>query len=158
VQATGTNSAITINGNYIGTDASGNVAVGNAQGMDMWTRDAVTFSSGSFTGITIANNVMGGHAGALIEFWDTAASNVVIQGNSFGVGTNGASIMPADGVEPIIFAGGPTRNYSDMLIGGTSSGQGNIIANSANSGIRLESTGSNIQIIGNTIRNNAAFG
>lgn len=158
IQSTDTNSAITINGNYIGTDASGNVAVGNAQGMDMWTRDAVTFSFGNVTGLNILGNVMGGHAGALIEFWDTAASNVVIQGNSFGVGANGASIMPTDGVESIIFAGGPTRNYSNMLIGGAAPGQGNIIANSANSGIRLESTGSNIQIIGNTIRNNAAFG
>jgi hypothetical protein len=158
IQSTDTNSAITINGNYIGTDASGNVAVGNAQGMDMWTRDAVTFSFGNVTGLNILGNVMGGHAGALIEFWDTSANNVVIQGNSFGVGANGASIMQADGVEPIIFAGGPTRSYSNVLIGGTEPGQGNIIANSANSGIRLESTGSNIQIIGNTIRNNAAFG
>ncbi len=158
IQITGTNSAITIRGNYIGTDASGNVAVGNGQAMDLWTRDAVAFSTGNFTDINVFNNVLGGHAGALIEFWDSTASNVTIQGNSLGVGAGGASIMPADGVEPIIFIAGPTRSYSNMLIGGSAPGQGNIIANSANSGIRMESTGSNIQIVGNTIRNNASFG
>ncbi len=158
IQSTDTNSAITINGNYIGTDASGNAAVGNGQGMDIWTRDAVTFSSGNFTGINIVNNVVGGHAGALIEFWDTTASNVTIQGNSLGVGVGGASIMPTDGIEPIIFVGGPTRNYSNLLIGGSGLGQGNIIANGANSGIRMESTGSAIQVVGNTIRNNASVG
>jgi parallel beta-helix repeat protein len=151
-------SGLTINGNYVGTDATGNVAVSNGQSMDAFTRDAIAFGFGTFTGINILNNVIGGHAGALVEFWDSTATNVVIQGNSFGVGTSGASITPSDSVEPNIFAGGPTRNYSNMLIGGSAPGQGNLMANSGSSGIRLESTGSDIRVIGNTIRNNAGFG
>lgn len=154
----GTVSNLTINGNFIGTDSSGNVALTNASRSDAFTKDAVAFSLGNFSGVTIRNNVIGGHAGALIEFWDSTATGVTIQGNTMGVGANGAVIIPADGVEPLLFTGGPTRNYSNVLIGGSAPGQGNIIANGLYSGIRMESTGSNIQVIGNTIRNNAGFG
>lgn len=158
VLSQGTVSNLTIDGNFIGTDASGNVGVSNASRGDVFTRDAVALSLGNFSGITIRNNVIGGHAGAMIEFWDSAATGVTIQGNSLGVGASGAAIIPADGVEPLMFTGGPTRQYSNVLIGGAAPGQGNIIANGVNSGIRMESTGSNIQVIGNTIRNNAGYG
>lgn len=158
VQGSGNINGLTINGNFLGTDASGNAAVNNAQSMDFYTRDAIAFGQANLTGLNILGNVVGGHAGALIELWDSTATNVVIQGNSLGVGVGGASIMPTDGVEPIIFTDGPTRNYSNIVIGGLSTGQGNVLANSAGSGMRLGSTGSNIQVIGNTIRNNAGFG
>lgn len=149
---------LTINGNYLGTDATGNVAVSNAQNRDFFTRDAIGFGNGTFGGVNIRNNIIGGHAGAMIEFWDSTVADAVIQGNSLGVGVSGASLIPADAIEPLIFAGGPTRQYSNILIGGLGAGEGNIIANGANSGIRMESTGSNIQVIGNTIRNNAFHG
>lgn len=149
---------LTINGNYLGTDATGNVAVSNGQNMGFFTRDAIGMGLGTFTGITIRNNIIGGYAGAMIEFWDSTVTGAVIQGNSLGVGVGGASLIPGDAVEPLIFTGGPTRQYSNFLIGGTGPGEGNLIANSANSGIRMESTGSDIQVIGNTIRNNAFSG
>ncbi len=158
IQGQGANSAITISGNYIGTDATGNVAVANAQNMATWVKDAVSFDSGSVNGLNILNNVMGGHEGSLIDIWNITATNIVIQGNSLGVGANGTSAITAGNMEDMITFGGATRNYSNVLIGGFGAGEGNLIANSARSGIRLESSGTNIQVIGNTIRNNARNG
>lgn len=158
ILGTGSVSGLTISGNYIGTDASGNVAVSNAQNGGQFDRDAIAFGGGSYTDLSIVGNVIGGHAGALIEFWNGTANNIAIQGNSLGVGSGGASITPSGGVEPAILMGGTTRNYANVLIGGSAPGQGNLVANSGNSGIRIESTGTDIRVIGNTIRNNAAFG
>lgn len=158
IQGSGTNSAITINGNYIGTDATGNVAVTNGQSASAATRDAISFdSSGTANNLAILNNIIGGYTGALIELWTSTTNGVTIQGNSIGVGANGTSQIVSNNSEDLIYIGGGT-SHSNTLIGGSMAGQGNTIAFSSRSGIRMESTGSNLQMIGNTIRNNTRNG
>ena len=154
----GTNSGITINGNYIGTDLTGNVAVANGQNEGAVTRDAISFDGGgNASNIAILNNVIGGYSAALVEFWTSTTNGVTIQGNNIGVGANGSSqIVSGNGEDLVYFGGG--SSHSNILIGGSAAGQGNTIAFSSRSGIRLESSGSNIQVIGNTIRNNSRNG
>ena len=158
IQGTGTNSAITINGNYIGTDLTGNTVVANGQNEGASRKDAISFDSGSYSNISVLNNVVGGYTGALIEFFNTNVTGLTIQGNKLGVGADGTSQIVSNNSEDLIYTGGNPRAYTNVLIGGSTAGNGNTIAFSSRSGIRLESTGNNIQVIGNTIRNNTRNG
>ncbi|MBU7579208.1 MAG: right-handed parallel beta-helix repeat-containing protein, partial [Porphyrobacter sp.] len=154
----GTVSNVTINGNYIGTDASGNVAVYGGQSEASSRRDAIVFDNGTYSAITIRGNVVGGYTSSLTEFWNTTATDIIIQGNNLGVGADGVSQIVSGNVEDLIYIGGNPRGYSNVLIGGSNAGEGNLIAFSARSGMRVTSTGSNLQVIGNTFRNNTRNG
>ncbi len=158
ISAAGTNASTTINGNYIGTDATGNTAVANGQSEGTTTRDAISFDQGgTFTNLAIINNVIGGHEAAHIELFTSTGTGITIQGNSIGVGANGTSrIVSGSGQQLIRIGGGGV--FSNLMIGGTGADQGNIIAFGDQSGVLLDTTGSNIQVIGNTIRDNAGNG
>ena len=158
IQGTGTNSAITINGNFIGTDATGNVAVTNGQNEGSTRKDAISFDAGTVSNLSIRNNVIGGYGAALVEVWNINSTGVTIQGNAIGVGANGTSQIVSGNIEDLIYIGGSPRGHADLLIGGSGTGQGNTLAFSSRSGIRIDSTGSNIQVIGNTIRDNTRNG
>ena len=154
----GTNSGITINGNYIGTDASGNVAVANGWSLSVSVRDAISFdTNGTFSNVAIRNNVIGGYEGALVEFWSGNGTGITVQGNKIGVGADGVSQIVTGNAEALIFTGGG-GSFSNLLIGGSAPGEGNLVANSNVDGLTLDTTGTNIQVIGNTIRNNALGG
>jgi len=158
IQGSSTNANVTINGNYIGTDATGNVAVSNGQNADASTRDAIAFdASGTNDNLRITNNVIGGYSAALVELWNSTSNGVVITGNRIGVGANGVSQIVSGNIEDLVSIGGGT-SHSNVIIGGETTELGNTIAFSARSGIRVESTGNNLQVIGNTIRNNALTG
>lgn len=158
ITGTPNNSGIIINGNYIGTDASGNVPLTNGQNESVTARDAISFNNaGTLTNLTIIGNVIGGYSAALIELSGPTSDGVTIQGNSLGVGADGVTPITSGNIEDLIRLGGAT-SYSNLLIGGLAPGQGNVIANGGHSGIGLSSTGTNIQVIGNTIRNNGQRG
>ena len=158
IQGTGTTSGTTINGNYIGTDLTGNAAVANGQNASADTRDAISFDGlGTVSNLVIQNNVIGGYGAAQIELWTSTTNGVTIQGNNIGVGANGTSQIVSGNIEDLIYVGGGS-SHSNLLIGGSVAGQGNTLAFSSRSGIRLQSTGSNIEVIGNTIRNNTRNG
>lgn len=158
IQGSGTNSAITINGNYIGTDITGNAAVTNGQNEGPSRKDAISFDNGTSSNISVLNNVIGGYTGALVEFYNTSVTGLTIQGNNLGVGANGLSQIVSGNTEDLVYIGGNPRAYTNVLIGGNAAGQSNTIAFSSRSGIRVQSTGSNLQVIGNTIRNNTRNG
>ncbi|MEL6688012.1 MAG: right-handed parallel beta-helix repeat-containing protein, partial [Pseudomonadota bacterium] len=156
----GSISNLTVDGNYLGTDVTGNTTLTNGQNFDWYFGDGISFGGGSFNNIQITDNVIGGLPGAYIEFYGTAASNVTIQGNSLGVGANGTANIGTDADEPLINISGGTRNYSAFTIGGTGAGEGNIIANGSSAGLYWQSdiAGSPSIVVGNTIRNNAFDG
>ncbi len=157
IQGNGTLSNISISGNYIGTDASGNVAVESATGLTGGNRDAIAFFGMSLTNLTIRNNVIGGHIGALVELWSGASNGSVIQGNNIGIGADGVSQIVSGNVDELVNVGG-NGVHSNLLIGGSAPGEGNLVAFSDRYGVRLNTTGTNVQVIGNTIRNNALAG
>ena len=154
----GTNTGTTVTSNYIGTDLTGNVAVANGQSEGGATRDAISFDVGGVVNnLAIIGNVIGGYDAALVELWTCNSNGVTIQGNNIGVGADGISQIVPVNSEDLVYIGGGS-SHSNLLIGGSAPGQGSLIAFSSRSGIRLESSGSNMQVIGNTIRNNARSG
>ncbi len=127
-----------IEGNYIGTDATGigGVVPGNAGGGVYASFSSVTVGGLTATPGTGAGNVISGNGGAGIKTVQNTA--VLIEGNIFGldatgkvaVGNVGAGVelAPNYGVE---VSAGPT-------VGGIASGARNIISGNAGNGISFD--------------------
>ncbi|MEZ5728889.1 MAG: cadherin domain-containing protein, partial [Burkholderiaceae bacterium] len=139
-----------IAGNYIGTDVSGLVDLGNgADGLRLTTNS-------STIGGTIAadRNVIAGNGGTAIRLANGADNNIVV-GNYLGVGADGMTAVGNDGNG--IWLG--INNPSGNRIGGTLPGEGNVIANGGGVGIGAAAgTGTNNAILGNRIFANANTG
>ncbi|HEY6122384.1 MAG TPA: DUF4214 domain-containing protein, partial [Pyrinomonadaceae bacterium] len=141
----------TIAGNFIGTDVSGTVAVGNgSEGVALFdgTNNTVGGTSAGARNIISGNN----NNGVLI-FGESTSS---VLGNFIGTAVNGTSPLAnlGDGVR---VAG------SNDAIGGVTTGAGNIIAFNSFSGVGVNQdgeipTGVNASIRGNSIYSNGALG
>jgi streptogramin lyase len=147
-------SANFVQGNYVGTNAAGTVALGNAS-------DGVHIANG-FSGAT-ANNTVGGAttgAGNLISgnqgngilITDTSATNNVVAGNYIGTDVNGALNLGNNGNGVAVVAGA-----HDNTIGGMADGAGNVIAFNGNDGVLID-TGTGNGISQNSMFANANLG
>jgi parallel beta-helix repeat protein len=130
-------SGVVIQGNRIGTNAAGTAALGNGGGIFM--DSAVQNVTIGGTGAGMGNLISGNYNGI-----NTAASNVTIQGNL--IGTNAAGTAAVANSNHGIVVGG-----SNVLIGGTASGAGNLISGNDDLGIGIGQTSGPISIQGNTI-------
>ena len=121
-------------GNFIGTDATGKLALGN-------TSDGVqvTDASNNMVGgsVITARNVISANGGNGVLVQNSASSNV-IAGNyigadvtgDIGVDTNGKSLGNSkDGVK--------LQGASSTTVGGTATGSGNVLSNNGLSGVEL---------------------
>lgn len=102
-----------IQGNYIGTDITGTLALGRGLGMDAISNALVS-----------GNLISGNPSGAIFQLLD----NNTVQGNLIGTQRDGASPLP-NGGNGIEVSGG------NSIIGGAGAGQANLIANSAGGGV-----------------------
>lgn len=147
----------TVLGCFIGTDPSGTVAV--------------PLEAANIRILGGSNNVIGspgqgnllsgsGSAGIIITATTSNVSDTVIQGNLIGTDLTGTAAIPNGGggsstpaITLLTSVGG--RTISGTIIGGLSSGQGNVIAGNLDSGIALQiTTGGGIfstSIVGNLI-------
>ena len=133
-----------ITGNYIGVDASGSVADGNNGGINV---------SENVDGVIIRGNVISANRGNGIEFSGTAgvaaSDNNVVQGNIIGLDAQGMNDL-GNGLNGIAVDGG-----NNNQIGGSGSGEGNVISGNGGFGIRISSRGATITgAVGNTIQGN----
>jgi hypothetical protein len=131
-----------IRGNYVGIDVTGTTAIGiGSDGISLRAGSSGTTVGGSQAG---EGNVIAGAAdpGIRIE-----ASENTIQGNRIGTDASGTSALPND------YEGIYLEEASDNLIGGTTQGAGNTVANSGTIGIAVVGAGST----GNTIARNSLF-
>jgi CSLREA domain-containing protein len=137
---------VTIQGNYIGTDASGSVGLGGFLGI-----------SGSFTSpnlviggsAPLAGNVISGNAVG-IEFF-SVADGLVIQGNK--IGTDASGSLPVSNSSAGIEGFGTP---DPVQIGGTGAGEGNTIAFNCGAGVELH--GAAWTVLGNAIWSNRGAG
>jgi hypothetical protein len=137
----------TIQGNFIGTDVTGSVALGNFFGI--W----LNFAPNNIIGGTVsgARNVISGNRSAAIYIsgFDDSRNNQ-IQGNFIGTDLTGTRPLGNSG------DGFRLEGAINSDIGGTSSGAGNIIAFNGGNGLFISGTGNAIR--GNSIFSNQKLG
>ncbi|RJF96743.1 DUF4347 domain-containing protein [Noviherbaspirillum cavernae] len=132
-------------GNYIGVDKNGTAALGNGQSGIYVNGASANTTIGDASG---GGNVISGNGQSGIAL-DGGTGNL-IKGNIIGLNANGTAVL-ANGNNGILI-----RNHADNnTIGGSSSGEGNVIAGNSFDGIRI-SASSGIVIQGNHIGTNAA--
>lgn len=140
-----------VQGNFIGTDATGVSAIGNtANGVDLH------FGSDTIIGGTTsgARNVISGNGQNGVLLSD--AHSCAVLGNFIGTDVSGNSALGNLGrgvaIDPIVVGAA-----EDNEIGGTASGAGNTIAFNSLEGILLETEGPLAYITSNPIRHNRVF-
>lgn len=147
-----------IQGNYIGTNASGTAAIGNSGGI------LLVSSGGNTIGGTTAGarNVVSGNSQLGIGIENAGATNNVVQGNFIGTDATGTLPLGNGSVGGVFISDGFSGPASNNLIGGMIPGAGNVIAFNAGDGVVIESNqGFNptgIAILGNSIHSNGALG
>jgi hypothetical protein len=143
-----------VQGNFIGTDATGTGALGNS--LDGISLQASSNTIGGTT--TAARNIISGNGqhGISLGGGSAVAQNNMVQGNFIGTDVTGTQLLGngGDGV----FATSATNN----TIGGTISSAGtppaNLIAGNAGSGVGAAAGVTGLSIKGNSIHSNGGLG
>src|SRR5262249_49420279 len=136
-----------IEGDFIGTDASGTKALGNAyNGINIAGAPNNTIG-GAARG---AGNVISGNGQRGMIIYQGGANGNLVQGNFISTDASGSSALANawNGIE---------IQTSGNTIGGAGSGAGNLIAASGSSGILVDSGALGIVVQGNTIGGTAAL-
>ena len=135
-----------IAGNYIGTDRTGSVARGNSIGgidIALGPANGVVGGAGSTHGNLIAANVSNGIA------CQQDCDNMVIQGNIIGTDPSGTADL-GNGIDGIVVV-----DSDNALVGGSASGEGNVVGNSGRIGIYSFGSNSGTHVIeGNFVGTN----
>ncbi|MEO8435437.1 MAG: thrombospondin type 3 repeat-containing protein [Pyrinomonadaceae bacterium] len=120
-----------VQGNYIGTDASGNLALANGGNGVVMTQGA----AGNQIGGTApgAGNVVSGNVVSGIVCRGAGTSNNTIQGNFCGTDASGTAAIP-NANDGIRFESGATDN----LAGGTAPGARNIVSGNLAHGVHID--------------------
>ena len=114
----------TIQGNWIGTDSTGNAAAGNGTGIELSGPGNLVGGTGAGQGNIISGNLEDG-------IFILSDSNT-IYGNTIGLAANGSALGNAyNGVNFYI--------GSDNTVGGVSAGQANVIAHNGIAGVAVTS-------------------
>ncbi|MCA1685071.1 MAG: right-handed parallel beta-helix repeat-containing protein, partial [Planctomycetia bacterium] len=146
VQAGGSGNLI--EGNFIGTDATGAAALGNAaQGVYLLDSPSNTVGGTS----AAAGNVISGNLGNGVRVGGAAATGNLIEGNLIGTNAGGAAI--ANALDGVLLQLGASNN----TVGGLAAGAGNTIANNTGVGVRVDA-GTGDSVLSDSIFNNAGGG
>lgn len=127
-QTAGTSSGNVIEGNYIGTDATGTVSLGNAR-FGIWMGTSNNTIGGSLSG---TGNVISANANQIML---SSGSNTV-SGNYVGVDSSGGSALSNAGSGIVI------DGSSNNTIGGTTAAERNVISGNSSYGIEIKFSGS----------------
>ena len=133
-------SANLIEGNYIGTDALGIVAIANQDGIELDTGSTGNTIGGSAPG---AGNLISGNASHGIDIADATSNNNTIAGNLIGTDKTGLVAL-ANGGDGIGVGGA-----SGIIIGGTTAAARNVISGNLGRGVDL--AGPSNFVLGNYI-------
>lgn len=137
-----------VQGNLIGTDASGTVALGNIDGV-LLANSPDGFIGGTEPG---AGNVISGNEAMGLIISGSGATGHFVQGNLIGTDVTEVSAL-GNGFHGVFI----TADASDNTIGGAVSGAGNTVANNVTDGVHVESGTGNV-ILSNAIFANGGIG
>jgi titin len=128
-----------VEGDHIGTDASGELALGNGRdGVYLWAGGELTTIGGTSAA---ARNVISGNAanGVII---DLGSSGNKVQGNFIGTDATGARALP-NGNDGVLITGDSAYN----TIGGTTLGSGNVISGNVYAGVMINGARTSYNIV-----------
>jgi CSLREA domain-containing protein len=143
-----------VEGNFIGTNASGTAALGNTLGGVRIDRAPNNTVGGTQSG---ARNIISGNGGKGVLIFGSEAIDNTLQGNFIGTNAAGTADLGNDSDGVFIFG-----DASNNTVGGTTSGARNIISGngfrhstgfSFGNGVRIEGSGNKVE--GNFIGTNA---
>lgn len=118
----------TIQGNFIGTTATGTAALGNAN-HGIYLINAPGNIVGGMAPAT--RNVISGSSGSGVYLDGSGTTGNLVQGNYIGTDSNGSLAIPNTG-DGVTVNGAPANT-----IGGTSAGAGNLISGNSQGGVSL---------------------
>ena len=147
-------SSNTVVGNYIGTDVTGLVDLGNTSAGVYASAGSATNTIGGST--TAHRNVISGNNGNGVLIDGAGTDGNIVQGNYIGVDVNCAAGIPNGNAG---VGAGVAIDFAadDNVIGGTASGEGNTIAFNEDQGVVVfEGVGN--EISGNSIHSNTGIG
>jgi CSLREA domain-containing protein len=134
-----------VQGNFIGTDVSGSAALGNGT-------DGISIHDGAANNTVIANVISANAANGVDIFTAGAATTGnLVQGNSIGTDVGGTANL-GNGANGVLIT-----TASGNSVGGTASGQANVIAFSGNDGVKVD-TGTGNAVRANSIHDSGHLG
>ncbi|HYW72999.1 MAG TPA: Calx-beta domain-containing protein [Pyrinomonadaceae bacterium] len=149
-----------IQGNYIGTDVTGNVALGNQSGIAELFGGAVTPANNKIGGSAPGEgNLISGNKSLGINLNGDAGNNV-IQGNLIGTNAGGTAALPNGDLVLKQGGGIALTTTNNNTIGGATFGARNVISGNANYGLLINGSSGDV-VQGNFIGvdiNGAALG
>ncbi len=146
-------SALTISGNYIGTNAQGTAARGNSQGGILLDGATLITIGGSTTG---AGNLISGNGGPGIEIAGSLARLNLIAGNRIGTDANGATALGNSTAGVLVTNAANNTIGTAKLNSGNTIGTANLISGNRGEGVQITGLGStNNLIAGNFIGTNS---
>jgi titin len=131
-----TSDRTSIQGNLIGTDVYGTIALGNWIGLIIASHNNLIGGSEPAAGNLISGNTVDG--------LELGTSNNMVEGNRIGTDLTGTHSLPNGGSGVLV-------QVYDNIIGGTDPGAGNLISGNKGDGIQLNNSAFNIVIQGNLI-------
>jgi hypothetical protein len=144
----------TIQGDYIGTDATGTMARGNTIGIYDYGTLGLRVGGRTADPGTGAGNVISGNTATGISFSNNATrtSNPVVQGNLIGLGVGGVEVGgQVDGVQTGNGLHDDAGRLISATIGGRARGAGNVISGNVRFGILLARDTVGTVVAGNRI-------
>ena len=122
----------TIAGNFIGTSASGTSAAANTGNAIKVANSAGNMIGGSAAAL---RNLLSGNSGNGVSISGAGSTNNTVQGNYIGTNAAGSAALPNanDGI-------GIDSGASGNVVGGTTSGERNVISGNAREGIEFNGT------------------
>jgi CSLREA domain-containing protein len=159
INARSTPSGTVIQGNLIGTDATGSHALGSgAVGIEMVLAIDTTIGGSD----PLAGNVISGFGDGIETYSGYDEPGTVIQGNKIGTDITGTRPIPNTGNGIHIGSAGLDTDLTptQSKIGGTIEGEGNTIAHNCGAGIRFDNNAAYNRwpILGNSIHSNHFLG
>ncbi|MGA9772781.1 MAG: HYR domain-containing protein [Blastocatellia bacterium] len=129
-----------VEGNFIGTDLTGSVALGNQNGVVVFDR-----MNNTIGGTTAAAfNLISGNNFVGVFLFGTSTTGNQVQGNFIGTNLSGTSALKNDSSGILI------EHASNNVVGGTIAGARNLIAGNRQSGVAIQDCDS----IGNLVQGN----
>ena len=137
-----TNGNNVFEGNFIGTDVTGNTALGNSSSGIFITVASNNTRIGGTT--AAARNIISGNVGGGIAMF--SSTGIVVQGNFIGTNATGTAVLgnSSSGIRV-------SSNSNNTTIGGTAAGALNLISGTIGTGIQIDSSNSGNLVQGNLI-------